>query len=198
MIGSAIAGSQLVQKTEAQGISTLTQSDTIQLSLKVAAVNSEIKEPIAPTPKPTTIPAVKKALPKSPVIASSPVKSGSSGDARAKALETFLRKKGSYLANYTGLIVELSDQYGVDYRLLVAIAGAESGYCKVNFRPYNCWGYGKSGWASEEDGIRGYMAAMNKGYFSKGLRTVEAIAQKYNPWPGTYISKVYYHWNLIG
>ncbi len=118
-------------------------------------------------------------------------------DERAIRLETFLRVKGSYLADYTDLIVEQSDAYGVDYRLLVAISGVESGYCKVNFRPFNCWGYGTYAWNDPQHAITSYMASMYRGYFSRGARTPESIAQAYNPHPGEYTAKVYLHWNLI-
>jgi hypothetical protein len=118
-------------------------------------------------------------------------------DNRAILLESFLRGKGSYLADYTDLIVEQSDYYGVNPRVLIAISGAESSYCKVNFRPHNCWGYGKVGWATPEDSIRGYMAMMNAGYFSRGARTIEGIASPYNPHPVEYTQKVYMHYNQM-
>lgn len=118
-------------------------------------------------------------------------------DIRAIQLENYLRRQGSYLARYTDLIVQQSDYYGVNPRLIVAIAGAESGYCRVNFRPNNCWGYGRYSWSSPEAAIRGYMSLMNKGYFSRGARTIEAIASPYNPTPEAYTKKVYTHYNQM-
>ena len=100
-------------------------------------------------------------------------------DQRAIRLEAFLRGKGSPLAPYSDLIVLESDRYGVDYRLPVAIAALESGYCKVKHAPYNCWGYGSRGWASYEDAIRGYMAGMYSGYFRKGADTPAEIGPIY-------------------
>jgi hypothetical protein len=119
------------------------------------------------------------------------------GGERSAALKAYLTKRNSYLANHTDLLVQLSDQYGIDYRIVVAISGVESSYCQVNFRPYNCWGYGRFSWGSEEEGIRGYFEQMNKGYFSQGRTTVETIAAKYNPWPENWTTKVYKHMNLI-
>jgi hypothetical protein len=118
-------------------------------------------------------------------------------DYRAIVLQNFLYTKGSYLANYTDLIVELSDRYGIDPRIVVAMAGAESSYCKINFRPYNCWGYGKNSWRSPEDGIRGYMSLMNAGYYSRGAKTIAGIARIYNPNPEHYTQSVYNHFNQI-
>jgi hypothetical protein len=118
-------------------------------------------------------------------------------DTRVIRLEKFLRGKYSYLANYAGLIVQLSDQYGVDYRLVVAISGVESGYCKVNFRPNNCWGFGNYSWSSPDQALRGYFAAMNKGYFSKGKRAPASIASPYNPAPQQYLRKLMIHYNQI-
>lgn len=101
-------------------------------------------------------------------------------DERVAKLEGFLYSKGSPMASYSDLIVYYSDIYGVDPRLCVAIAGLESGYGRVVFRPYNAWGfYSGRGWGSWEESIREYMEGMNRGYFSEGARTPEAIGKNY-------------------
>lgn len=101
-------------------------------------------------------------------------------DKRIEKLESFLESKGSPMAPYADLIVYYSDLYGVDPRLMVAIAAIESGYGKVCFRPYNAWGfYNGSNWGSWSESIKGYMEGMNGSYFSKGARTPEAIGSSY-------------------
>ena len=47
-------------------------------------------------------------------------------DARSANLKAFFRKHGSSLYDYSGLIVNVSDSYGFDYRLLPAIAMTSS------------------------------------------------------------------------
>lgn len=184
MVLASVSNSILVRRTEALPQVEFGQAAIVSSeSFEVKTANTIIKEIATPKPKPVTITVISKPA--------------ATGSARVVALENYLHKKNSYLADYAQLIVDLSDQYGVDYRLLVAISGVESSYCQVNFRPYNCWGYGRFSWSSPEDGIRGYMAEMNKGYFSQGRRTVETIAQKYNPWPDNWTKKVYLHWNQI-
>ncbi len=118
-------------------------------------------------------------------------------DIRAIVLQNFLISKGSYLANHTDLIVELSDNYSIDPRIVIAMAGAESSYCKINFRPYNCWGYGRNSWSSPEESIRKYMYLMNIGYYSLGARSIETIANRYNPHPEHYTQSVYNHFNQM-
>src|SRR5258706_10887166 len=44
------------------------------------------------------------------------------GDARVEKVRAFFRDYGSILANYSDLLVEKADEYGLDYRLLPAIA----------------------------------------------------------------------------
>lgn len=111
-------------------------------------------------------------------------------DPRAIRLERFLKTQLSPLQNHADLLVELSDQYNIDYKLVVAIAGVESGYCNVNFRPNNCWGYGNYSWGSLEIGIREYYRLFHRHYFAKGYDTLSEIVDIYNPYPENYIAKV--------
>ena len=65
------------------------------------------------------------------------------GDARAINLKIFFRKHNSDLYNHAEKIIEVSDKYGFDYRLLPAIAMQESNLCRViPDNSYNCWGWG--------------------------------------------------------
>lgn len=119
-------------------------------------------------------------------------------DPRAIRLERFLKVQQSTLALHADLIIELSDTYKIDYKIPVAIAGLESGYCaKVAFQN-NCWGYGSFSWPTLEAGIKGYLSKMNVGYFSKGKRAISDIAPIYNTAnTEEFIAKLEYHYNLI-
>jgi len=101
-------------------------------------------------------------------------------DPKAIALENYLRRQDSPLHKHSDLIIELSKLYGVDYKMIIAIAGLESGYCEINIGKNNCWGFGSYSWPTLETGIREYFRLMNKGYFSKGRNTIQEIAPIYN------------------
>ncbi len=62
-------------------------------------------------------------------------------DIRVKKLEKFFTDYHSPLASSAADFIELSDSYGFDYRLLVAIAGAESTFeTKGNTHDFNPFG----------------------------------------------------------
>jgi len=81
-------------------------------------------------------------------------------DARPEIIRQYLHQYTSPLEPYSGLIVELSDQYNFDYRWLVAIAQQESSLCKhIPDNSFNCWGWGIYGdkvtrFSSYEDALR--------------------------------------------
>lgn len=118
-------------------------------------------------------------------------------DPRAISLEKYLRKQKSPLASHADLLVERSDATGIDYKLVVAIAGLESGYCAENFAKNNCWGFGNYSWSSLETGIKEYYRLMKKNYFAKGLNTIGEIHRVYAPSSTDYLNKYYYHFNQI-
>src|SRR5581483_83666 len=64
-------------------------------------------------------------------------------DARVELVRQFFARYGSPLEPYALQIVETSDTYGLDFRLLPAIAMQESNLCKKAPKDsYNCWGFG--------------------------------------------------------
>lgn len=108
-------------------------------------------------------------------------------DGRSANLKIFFRKYNSPLYDYSDLIVEVSDQYGFDYRLLPAIAMQESTLCRaIPSGSHNCWGWGIYGsnvirFASYEEAIRTVAAGIKKEYLDKGLVTASKIMAKYTP-----------------
>jgi hypothetical protein len=58
-------------------------------------------------------------------------------------LVRYLKAQGSPVAtyDYAAQIIDLSSANGVDYRIIVAISGIESGFCNANYKIYNCFGY---------------------------------------------------------
>ena len=108
-------------------------------------------------------------------------------DARPLIIKNYLNKYKSELEPYSQLIVDVSDKYSLDYRLLVAIAQQESNLCKrIPANSYNCWGFGIYGdkvtrFNSYPQALDKVAKTLKKEYFDKGLTTPEAIMAKYTP-----------------
>ncbi|HEX7042023.1 MAG TPA: hypothetical protein VF189_02135 [Patescibacteria group bacterium] len=113
--------------------------------------------------------------------------SASLQDKRVGDLQSFFTTYHSPLLLYSQEIVTKADEYGIDYRLLPAIAMQESGLCKkaLSKAPYNCWGfgiYGKkitsfSSYDEAIDTITRYFANKKE----NGVSTLEEIGKIYNP-----------------
>ncbi len=108
-------------------------------------------------------------------------------EARVDALRTFLGKYSSPLLSYAGDIVRAADKYGIDYRLLPAIAMQESTLCeKAPANSYNCWGFGIYGkkvtrFDSFEDAINTVSKTLAEKYHIQGLTDPYEIMTKYTP-----------------
>ena len=113
--------------------------------------------------------------------------SASLADGRAANLKAFFRKYNSPLYDYAELIVQVSDQYQFDYRLLPAIAMQESNLCRViPDDSHNCWGWGIYGstvmkFDSYDEAIQTIAKGIRKDYIDKGLITASSIMRKYTP-----------------
>ncbi|HLC94003.1 MAG TPA: hypothetical protein VJH96_00340 [Patescibacteria group bacterium] len=109
------------------------------------------------------------------------------GDARGENVRKFFGKYNSPLYDYADFIVEISDKYGMDYRLLPAIAMQESQLCKhMPDNSYNCWGYGMYGgrvmrFSSFQEAIETVAKDLRENYLEKGYTTPELVMQKYTP-----------------
>jgi hypothetical protein len=101
-------------------------------------------------------------------------------DTKVSQIRSYLSKKNSPLAEYAEEFVKASDEYGIDYRLVAAISIIESGGGKHCFRPYNAWGWGKSGFDSFKDGIWQVSKGLSK-YYADGLDLPKEIAYRYCP-----------------
>src|SRR3989344_7069236 len=108
-------------------------------------------------------------------------------DAREVIIRNFLERNNSPLAPYSNLLIETSDKYGLDWRLLVAIAMKESGVCKaIPEDSHNCWGWGIHSqgtlmFSSYEEGIETVARGIKDKYVDEGLITVEQIMSKWIP-----------------
>lgn len=108
-------------------------------------------------------------------------------DARSELIREYLRYYHSPLENYASYIVETSDKYGLDYRLLTAIAQQESNLCKlIPPNSHNCWGWGIHSegtlkFSSYESAIDTVALGLKEEYLDKGYTTIEDIMAKYTP-----------------
>jgi len=109
-------------------------------------------------------------------------------DDRVAKLESFLKKYNSSLAPYARQFVASADKYGVDWRLLAAISGNESGFGRVYVQgSYNAygWGGGYIYFKSWEDGIETINRKIYEDYYKFGKRplTLEQFGKIYSGQP---------------
>lgn len=108
-------------------------------------------------------------------------------DARPEIIRNYFIRYNSPLVKLSNYIVEKADKYGIDYRLIPAIAQQESNLCKIiPPETYNCWGWGihskgTLGFNSYEEAIEAVMTGLKSEYIDKGLTTPDTIWKKYTP-----------------
>lgn len=106
------------------------------------------------------------------------------GDARPVIIGQYLDRYDSPMAPYADFIFEMSEKYGLDYRLMIAIAQCESNLCKkAPPESYNCWGFenGATKFLSWQQAIEQVAKTLKEGYIDQGLTTPEEIMAKYAP-----------------
>lgn len=108
-------------------------------------------------------------------------------DARVEIIRQYLEQYNSPLLPYAQDLVATSDRYGLDFKLLVAIAQQESNLCKkAPSGTYNCWGWGihskgTLGFGNYVEAIDTVGRGLREDYFDKGYVTLEQIMTKYTP-----------------
>lgn len=99
---------------------------------------------------------------------------------KIEKIRKYLERRNSPLAKYAEEFVKAADEFGIDYRIVAAISIIESGGGKKNFKPYNAWGWGKSGFNSWTEGIWAVSKGIGK-YYSQGATTPKYISKSYCP-----------------
>lgn len=107
-------------------------------------------------------------------------------DDRAEILKTYLKAKNSPLAPEASFIIEEADRYKIDWRLVPAIAGNESGFgLAIPPGSYNAWGFGVYGthvtyFNSWKDGIHQVSQSLSDDYRGRwGATDVYSIGRIY-------------------
>lgn len=110
-------------------------------------------------------------------------------DARPTILATFLKKYRAAMTPhdlYAREFVAMADKYGLDFRLLPAIAMQESNLCrKAPAGSNNCWGHGIYGgkvttYTSLLEAMESVAKTLSR-YSKKGLASPEEIMRRYTP-----------------
>lgn len=142
-----------------------------------------------------------------PDVASDVAQIAASGDARPLILEKYLALQNAPLALYSQNLVDASDKYHLDWRLLTAIAMQESNGGKV-IPPdsYNAWGWAIYGstvkrFENWEHAIEVVASGLKTNYIDKGLVTPDQIMAKYTPPSldkgGSWAKGINYFLNLL-
>lgn len=103
-------------------------------------------------------------------------------DTRPFIVERFL--SGTPLAAHAALIIQASDKYNLDYRLIPAIAMKEAqGGLTARPESYNAWGFenGRTNFDSWETAIESVAKTLKTRYVDRGLTTPEAMMPIYAP-----------------
>jgi hypothetical protein len=109
------------------------------------------------------------------------------GDGRALMIENFFAEYKAPLSIEAGTFVEVADRYGLDYRLLPAIAMQESnGGKRIPKDSNNPFGYGVYGnkimkFETYGDAINTVGRGLKENYINIGLKTPYQIMTKYTP-----------------
>lgn len=106
------------------------------------------------------------------------------GDARPEIIRQYLLKHHSPMASFSDLLFQTGEKYGLDYRLLVAIAQCESNLCKKSPPgSFNCWGFenGATKFLSWGAAFEQVAKTLKERYIDDGLVTPEEIMPRYAP-----------------
>lgn len=105
-------------------------------------------------------------------------------DERAQILTKYLAHFNSPLQNHAQDFVDAADAYGINWKLVPAIAGVESTFGKAIPGGYNGWGWGVYGdntiyFRSWREGIFTVTSGLRKNYLDRGLKDPYAMNKVY-------------------
>lgn len=107
-------------------------------------------------------------------------------DDRVQILHDYLEKRNSPLAPNARTFIEQADKYKLDWRLVAAISGLESGFGKqIPTNSYNGWGWGIYGdnvkyFSSWDEAIAAISQGLRENYINKmGTDNVYSIGRIY-------------------
>lgn len=147
-----------------------------------------------------TLEEVQEALAIAPILAEQERIEKERND-KIERLLNFLKKQKSPVATreYSALIIDLSESKGADFRIIVAIMGVESGFCRVplkkNGNTYNCFGYLNGvKYSSFEDAFTNLIPKIAVQYANKYGWDFASLAKAYGQHSWEKTSVYMYNW----
>ncbi len=158
-----------------------TSSFAVLFSASGALIASSADDPIS---APSSSSALFGSLPPEGIVLG---ETTVSEKARPIILKKFLESYHSPLAKYSDYILSVSAEYDLDWRILTAIAGAESTFGRnIPDNCYNAWGWGIHSrgtlcFGSWKEGIRTVARGLKEKFLDDGLNTIDEIMARYAP-----------------
>lgn len=109
-------------------------------------------------------------------------------------VQAFMRSYGSVLVPYAHIIVDQAQACGGSYRILVGIAGSESGLGRINVKTYNPYGYLDGvQYSSFEEALTVLSCKISQQFLQKCGEDLNCLVRRYagpQDDPALFISKV--------
>jgi hypothetical protein len=179
----------------AAGLLLATPQSTQEVA-KIAAAQSApvVVETVANSPSSAPVGTVDEVV-TAAVIPAIPI------DTRVQKLGGYLHAQGSPFAENAADFVTAADRYGLDWKLIPAISGVESGFGHAYIvGTYNAWGWGGGyiHFSSWTDAIFKISGALRDNYANHGLITPQEIGPVYAPPSYSWASNVQMYMDRIG
>ncbi len=121
---------------------------------------------------------------------------------RIDKVESYFRTYGSPLVGYGYIFVDQSEKCGGNYKVLVGIAGSESGLGRINYKLYNPFGYlNNVQYANQEQALTVLACQISRQHISKCGTDLNCLAKRYigggGDDPILFISKVRFFMNQV-
>lgn len=119
---------------------------------------------------------------------------------RIGKLRNFLESYNSPFSTKATYLVEITDKYGIDWKLIPAISGVESTFGRqIPYNSYNAYGWanGTYKFNSWEESFEKVAKTLKEKYIDRGLDTPEKIGPVYAPPSKTWVGKVHYFMNKL-
>ena len=161
-------------------VSTLLVGQHLKSASTLAIIASQTTKPVLANPSYGMYAAL-------PQVSTNIASVAAVADARPIIIRNYLLSQQAPLAEHAQTLVQVSDAYGLDYRLLTAIAMQESnGGKKIPDGSYNAWGWAIYGdnvkkFENWDQGIETVGKGLKNHYIDRGLTNPETIMAKYTP-----------------
>jgi hypothetical protein len=121
---------------------------------------------------------------------------------RINKVETYFKAYGSPLSGYGYIFVDQAERCGGNYRVLVGIAGSESGLGRINYKTFNPFGYlNNVQYTSYEQALTDLACKISRQHIAVCGTDLDCLARRYigggGDDPDLFISKVRFFMNQV-